>query len=62
MEPTKIEDAHFFKRNLDNDTGLSNHRSEQIHREYQAFINTNYVLKDEVTHIDHIINTPELSA
>lgn len=60
-KPEKIEDAHNFKRMIDTDSGLSKMRSEFIHEQYQSFINENYVLKAEVTHIDHIINTPELS-
>jgi len=61
MKPEKIEDAHNFKRMLNNDCNLTNGTANYIHEAYQSFINENYVLKEEKTHMDYILNKPELS-
>lgn len=58
MIPEKIEDAHNFKRMLNNDNGLSTFQAQNIHESYESFINKNYVLKAEKSHMDHILNKP----
>lgn len=54
MKPTKIEDAHYFRREMKN-MGVN----ERAHTEYVAFINENYNIKlDDITNIDHINSKP----